>query len=83
MFVVMSVDGMDAVLSGQKKSPELYDHIGCDRSSSVSFVVFSVSKKKFQVEQITAEYRSRVRDCHPDKAGAEASDRFVLIQAFL
>ncbi|KAK6015548.1 DnaJ domain protein [Ostertagia ostertagi] len=45
---------MDEILSGQsRKVPEFYQTLGCDRNSSL--------------EQITAEYRARVKYLHPDK----------------
>ncbi|XGW30070.1 hypothetical protein V3C99_009244 [Haemonchus contortus] len=45
---------MDEILGGKsKKEPEFYQALGCDRSSSI--------------EQITAEYRARVKYLHPDK----------------
>ncbi|VDO31516.1 unnamed protein product [Haemonchus placei] len=45
---------MDEIFGGKsKKEPEFYQALGCDRSSSI--------------EQITAEYRARVKYLHPDK----------------
>ncbi|VDP12285.1 unnamed protein product [Heligmosomoides polygyrus] len=41
--------------------PEFYRALGCDRSSSI--------------EQITAEYRSRVKHLHPDKLLDEGSQQ--------
>ncbi|WKY04040.1 hypothetical protein Q1695_005205 [Nippostrongylus brasiliensis] len=44
--------------TGSKKEPTFYQALGCDRNSSA--------------EQITAEYRARVRSLHPDKLIGEA-----------
>ncbi|CAI4225417.1 unnamed protein product [Auanema sp. JU1783] len=52
----------------QLRKPTYYDLLGCDESSSA--------------EQITAEYRSKVRSLHPDKArNVEGHDDFTRFQA--
>ncbi|CAB3406272.1 unnamed protein product [Caenorhabditis bovis] len=44
---------VDAILASEKKKPEFYEILGCDRSSTTA--------------QIQAEFRARVRSVHPDK----------------
>ncbi|CAJ0943576.1 unnamed protein product, partial [Mesorhabditis belari] len=54
---------VDSILSGTaKKSPKLYEVLGCTKDASG--------------EQIVAEYRARVRNLHPDKTGFE-NEEFV------
>ncbi|CAI5447944.1 unnamed protein product [Caenorhabditis angaria] len=50
---------VDAILGGTTKKAEYYEVLGCDRNASL--------------EQIQAEYKARVRGCHPDKV-AEIGD---------
>ena len=71
---------MDELLSSTKKVPEFYNHLGCARHSTVRFEFNDMYIFMFQIEQITAEYRARVRDCHPDKAGTAANNSFLQLQ---
>ena len=50
---------VDSILRFQAKNPEedFYALLGCDPSASV--------------EQVTAEFKARVKDCHPDKNSAD------------
>ena len=50
---------VDSILRFQAKNPEedFYAVLGCDPSASV--------------EQVTAEFKARVKDCHPDKNSAD------------
>ncbi|CAP24361.2 Protein CBG03468 [Caenorhabditis briggsae] len=59
------------ILDAKPKEPKLYQILGCDGRATT--------------DQITAEYRSRVRDCHPDKVmkGEESTattEKFVELQ---
>ena len=54
-FLGSFIMNVDSILHFQAKNPEedFYALLGCDPSSSV--------------EQVTAEFKARVKDCHPDR----------------
>uniref|UniRef100_A0A1I7TDG7 J domain-containing protein n=1 Tax=Caenorhabditis tropicalis TaxID=1561998 RepID=A0A1I7TDG7_9PELO len=59
------------ILDSKAKEPRLYQILGCDERATT--------------DQITAEYRARVRDFHPDKVSKEESpknstDKFMELQ---
>uniref|UniRef100_A0A915AXX8 J domain-containing protein n=1 Tax=Parascaris univalens TaxID=6257 RepID=A0A915AXX8_PARUN len=67
----MKSDIVDAVLYGEgaSKGDGLYAILGCSTNATIP--------------QILAEYRERVRDCHPDTAEGdphEACERFMKLQ---
>ncbi|KHN86731.1 J domain-containing protein [Toxocara canis] len=67
----MESNFVDSVLSDQCKSQddELYALLGCPKTATIA--------------QIMAEYRARVRDCHPDTAEGdlnEANEHFLRLQ---
>ncbi|VDK43793.1 unnamed protein product [Cylicostephanus goldi] len=62
---------MDQVLSGDNtRKAEYYETLGCDRASTI--------------EQITAEYRARVKSLHPDKlldeSDQDKKDQYLRLQ---